>query len=77
MKQLLKVSSSNEYCDGGYENAAVDLKRQLAKNLVKRSVGRLLRDLVWENKIIGQATGGINHQPTPLRMGLEISRIFD
>jgi hypothetical protein len=36
MKVLLRVSSSNEYCDGGCEYAAVDLTRKLASLALRR-----------------------------------------
>jgi hypothetical protein len=36
MKLILRVSSSNEYCDGGCEYAAVDLTRELASLALRR-----------------------------------------
>jgi hypothetical protein len=36
MKLLLRVSSSNEYCDGGCEYAAVELTRELASLALRR-----------------------------------------
>lgn len=36
MKLILRVSSSNEYCDGGCEYAAVDLTRELAGLALRR-----------------------------------------
>ena len=36
MKLILRVSSSNEYCDGGCEYAAVDLTRELANLALRR-----------------------------------------
>ena len=36
MKLILRVSSSNEYCDGGCEYAAVDLTRDLANIALRR-----------------------------------------
>src|SRR5579859_7180322 len=36
MKLILRVSSSNEYCDGGCEYAALDLMRELADLALRR-----------------------------------------
>ncbi len=36
MKLLLRVSSNNQYCDGGCEFAAVDLTRELASIALRR-----------------------------------------
>src|SRR5579863_3628910 len=36
MKLILRVSSSNEYCDGGCEYAALDLTRELARLALRR-----------------------------------------
>ena len=36
MNLILRVSSSNEYCDGGCEYAAVDLTRELASLALRR-----------------------------------------
>ena len=36
MKLILRVSSSNEYCDGGCEYAALDLMRELASLALRR-----------------------------------------
>jgi len=36
MKLILRVSSSNEYCDGGCDYAAVDLTRELASLALRR-----------------------------------------
>jgi hypothetical protein len=43
---------------------------------VNSSIGRLRRDLVPQNKIIGREAGGINHPPTLPKIGLEIVNIF-
>jgi len=36
MKLVLRVSSGNEYCDGGCEYAALDLTRELASLALRR-----------------------------------------
>src|SRR5579859_3226262 len=52
MKLILRVSSSNEYCDGGCEYAAVELTRELASLALRRiealKEGKKTDELVYE-----------------------------
>ena len=78
MKLVLRVSSSNEYCDGGCEYAALDLTRELASLALRRiqvlKEHKKTDELVYETYYLRYSFRNVEGRQSTKTVSREINR---